>query len=108
MMPGMFKITNAWDIYTRFIINTCNRVGKDKVEGIIVQNSSHFDQIDMTVYMEALMASMGTTQKATFEKKQGSQVQFHEFVTLAWVEFLYKIGHHDNTFTPYNFNERIT
>jgi len=46
-------------------------------------------------------------QGAPFEKKQGSQVEFHEFVTLAWVEFLYKIGHHDNTFTPYNFNDRI-
>lgn len=74
MMPNMFKITNAWDIYTRFIINTCNRVGKDKVEGVIIQNSSHFDQMDLTVYAEGLMASMGTTQNVTFEKKQGSNV----------------------------------
>jgi hypothetical protein len=57
----MFKITNAWDIYTKFIINTCNRVGKDKVEGVIIQNSSHFDQMDQTVYMEALFAALGKT-----------------------------------------------
>jgi len=72
MIPSMFKITNAWDIYTKFIVNTCNRVGKDKVEGVIIQNSSHFDQMDQTVYMEALMAAMGCTQSASFEKKQGS------------------------------------
>lgn len=107
-MPQYYKITNAWEIYTKFAINTSNRVGKDKVESVIIQNSSHFDQSDPTIYMEALSAAMGQIQGATFEKTQGSQVQFHEFITLCWVEFLYKIGHHDHTFTPYNFNERTT
>jgi hypothetical protein len=43
MMPQYYKITNAWEIYTKFAINTSNRVGKDKVESVIIQNSSHFD-----------------------------------------------------------------
>jgi len=59
MMPQMFKIKNAWDIYTKFVVNTCNRVGKDKVEGVIIKDSSHFDQMDQTVYIEALMAAIG-------------------------------------------------
>lgn len=40
------------------------------------------------------------------QKKEGSNVEFHEFLGCVWLDFLYKIGHHDNTFTPFNFNER--
>tara|TARA_B110000285_G_C14756877_1_gene437802 strand:+ start:434 stop:631 length:198 start_codon:yes stop_codon:yes gene_type:complete len=43
----------------------------------------------------------------TKEKKEGSNVEFHEFLGCVWLEYLYKIGHHDNTFGPNNFNERV-
>jgi hypothetical protein len=33
-------------------------------------------------------------------KKEGSNVEFHEYLGLLWLEFLYKIGHHDGTFNP--------
>jgi len=50
--------------------------------------------------MEWLLAMAATSQGASFEKKEGSNVEFHEYLALLWLEFLFKIGHHDSTFHP--------
>mgnify|MGYP000962053671 CR=1 FL=1 len=57
---------------------------------------------------EFLMAMVSPSMsKVDMEKKEGSNIEFHEFLACAWLEYLYKIGHHDNTFNGYNFNERV-
>lgn len=89
-------------------INFSKKVGKDKFEAILVKNSGHLEQMDRAMTEEWLMASVSPMMSGVDkEKKQGSNVQFHEFLGLVWLEYLYKIGHNDNTFNPYNFNERI-
>lgn len=42
------------------------------------------------------------------EKKEGSNVEFHEYLGCLWLEFLYKIGHHDNTFDPNEKNSSLS
>ena len=64
--------------------------------------------MDRSMSEEWLMANASPMMSgSTVEKKQGSNVEFHEYLGLLWLEYLYNIGHHDNTFDPYVFNGRV-
>merc|ERR1712066_587904 len=45
--------------------------------------------------------------KATPTKKEGTPIEFHEFLCCVWLEYLLKIGHHDNTFQMSHIRERL-
>jgi len=59
--------------------------------------------MDRSIYEEWLVGVFSTTMGVPFAKKEGSNVEFHEYIGLLWLEFLYKIGHHDNTFDTSKF-----
>ena len=43
----------------------------------------------------------------SMNKKEGSNVEFHEYLGLLFLEFLFKVGLHDNTFDPVDFGARL-
>jgi len=46
--------------------------------------------------------------KISAEKKEGNPIEFHEFLCCLWLEYLLKIGYHDNTFSSQNISRRIS
>ena len=90
-------------------IDLPKKIGRDKFEAILIKNSGHIEQFDRILTEEHLMSMASPSMSnVTMEKKEGSNIEFHEFLAHLWLEYLYKIQHHDSTFNPYNFNERVT
>ena len=108
MMPLLFKCKDTFELYTKMALNFTKKIGKNKFEAILVKNSGHLEQMDRCITEEWLFASVSPSMSnVAAEKKEGSNVEFHEFLGCAWLEYLYRIGHHDNTFGPYNYNQRV-
>lgn len=40
-------------------------------------------------------------------KKQGTNIEFHEFLAMLWLDYLLKIGHHNNTYSERNLQIRL-
>lgn len=40
-------------------------------------------------------------------KKQGTNIEFHEFLAILWLDYLLKIGHHNNTYSERNLQIRL-
>lgn len=79
--------------------NFQKRIGKDKFESVHIRNSGHIEQMDRCITEElTMMAASPSMSGTTMAKKEGSNVEFHEYLGLLWLEFLFNIGHHDNTF----------
>lgn len=82
---------------------------KNKVQALTISNSSHVDQGDMCMYSGwevTMMNSLMFKTKSGY-KKEGTQTEFHEFLCCLWLEYLLKIGYHDNTFTMDHIIGRI-
>jgi hypothetical protein len=108
MMPLLFSCKDCFEVYSKMGHNLAKRVGLDKFEALLIKNSGHIEQFDRAITEEFVMSSASQAMQGfPGEKHEGSNVQFHEFLGILWLEYLYKIGHHDNTFNPYNLNERI-
>lgn len=67
------------------------------------------DQSDICMYgqYEALLFNRFVFKTKTPVKKEGNVFEFHEFLACVWLEYLLKIGYHDNTFTMSNIITRI-
>ena len=72
-------------------------------ESVHIKDSGHMEQMDRSIYEEFLIGVGSTTMGVPFSKKQGSNVEFHEYLGLLWLEYLFKIGHHDETFHSQDF-----
>ena len=46
-------------------------------------------------------------QKVSGVKEQGTNIEFHEFLAILWLDFLLKIGHHNHTYTERNLKVRL-
>ena len=78
-------------------------------EALVIDNSTHLDQTDEIMYnqFEYAMFNMFSG-GVSMVKQQGSNIEFHEFLAILWLDFLLKIGHHNNTFTKDNLQERLS
>jgi len=78
------------------------------VQFVTIKDSTHMDQGDLCMYGQweaTLMNSMMF--KASPTKHEGTPIEFHEFLCCIWLEYLLKIGYHDNTFTMSNIANRL-
>ena len=76
-----------------------NKVGQNRFESVFIKNSGHLEQFDRAITEESTMMWVSPSMSGvTKSKKEGSNVEFHEYLGLLWLEYLWKIGHHDNTF----------
>lgn len=102
-MCEMFFKHNFWEDYDIYIKNFKGRVGENNMEAVKILDSTHIDQGDACVYDQfGTKFINGPIFKSKFAKKQGSNVEFYEFITILWLDFLYRKGHHDNTFDDPN------
>jgi hypothetical protein len=88
--------------------NFLNKVGQNRLESVFIKNSGHLEQFDRAITEEGTMMFVSPMMSGvTRSKKEGSNVEFHEYLGLLWLEYLWKIGHHDNTFDPSTHNSTM-
>jgi hypothetical protein len=101
MIPYVFKYKDSYTTFQLMSQLFKKRIGSDKFESVYIKNSGHLEQMDRVITEEKLMMTASIFMSGITElKKEGSNVEFHEYLGLLWLEFLFKIGHHDNTFNP--------
>jgi hypothetical protein len=73
---------------------------EQNVQFMTIKNCSHMDQGDICMYSQwecSMFNSLIFGIKGS--KAEGSQTQFHEFLCCLWLEYLLKIGYHNDTFS---------
>jgi len=80
----------------------------NNLQGVTIANSSHMDQGDICMYDQYVGTTFNSMIfKCDATKSQGTPIEFHEFLACTWLEYLFKIGYHDNTFTMKNLFMRL-
>jgi len=72
-----------------------------------IKNSSHTDQSDQVLYQQFESMLFNKFSKVNGVKKQGTNIEFHEFLAMLWLDYLLKIGHHNNTYSERNLQIRL-
>ena len=70
-----------------------------QLEVVKLNDSNHTDQGDSCVTDEFLNSCIQKFAfKTSFTKKEGSNPEFYECITMMWLKFLHQIDFHDDTF----------
>ena len=69
------------------------------LEAFLLKDSGHTDQSDGCIFDSYLACLFNLGMGCSFNKAEGSNTEFNEFITLLWLNYLHKIGFHENTFT---------
>ena len=102
MLEGAFGWRTGAKEYKQYLqkfAKTIPRANRN-LEAMTIQDSSHTDETDKVLYMQYEMSWFNRSLRINGIKKQGTNIQFHEFLGLLWLDFLYRIKLHNNTFTP--------
>lgn len=107
MVDQVFGINDGFQIWNTFCKNFHNRIPNpsQNFEAVKLVDSGPTDQGDL-VYYDNYAASFITSMFGqSFYKSGGSNPEFQEALTLIWINYLYKIGLHDETFSV-DYSER--
>lgn len=80
---------------------------KNNLQAVFIRDTQHADFGDKPLYVQYEMTWFNAFQGVPFDRKQGTGTQVHEFAVCLWLEFLLKVGMHNNTFTMSNIVMRL-
>jgi hypothetical protein len=107
MADQMFGINDGFKIWNTFCWNFHQRIPNPSknFEAVKLVDSGHTDQGDLVYYDNYAASFINSLFGQSFYKSGGSNHEFQEALTLIWINYLYKIGLHDETFQP-DWSER--
>ena len=103
-----FNYTTGFHEYATMSKNFAKHIPNAQLDALLLDDSSHTDQGDVSVYNSFINSLLFNRilSKCSFTKKGGNHTQYYEYLACLWLNFLHRIGNHDNTFTTEPFIEK--
>ena len=110
-LDGMCKMAFGYDKgledFSQLTKSVVKQSGSNNVDSMLILDSGHCDQFDPVFYMAWIFALQNVPFKGSFQKKQGSQAQFAECLGMLWLQYLYRMNHHNDTIDYEAISPRI-